>query len=76
MHLDARQVEEILLTAAQSLFAVVVLADFSFSLLEGGVLFVLFSTQMISTSPEFRYYYSFIYLGLALALVVARQARA
>ncbi len=73
MHLDARQVEEILLTAAQSLFAIVVLADFCFSLLEGAVFFVLFSTQMISTSPEFRYYYSFIYLGLALVLVVARR---
>jgi cation:H+ antiporter len=73
MHLDARQVEEILLTAAQSLFAVVVLADFSFSLLEGGVLFLLFSTQMISTNPEFRYYYSFIYLVLAVVLVITRK---
>jgi cation:H+ antiporter len=72
MHLDARQVEEILLTAAQSLFAIMVLADFSFSLLEGAAFFVLFSTQMVSTSPEFRYYYSFIYLVLALAMLVFR----
>lgn len=73
MHLDARQVEEILLTAAQSLFAVMVLADFSFSLAEGATFFVLFSTQMISTSPEFRYYYSFLYLGLALGLLVFQR---
>ncbi len=72
MHLDARQVEEILLTAAQSLLAVVVLADFRFSLLEGIVFFVLFATQMISTSPEFRYYYSFLYLILALGFVAVR----
>jgi cation:H+ antiporter len=72
MHLDARQVEEILLTAAQSLFAIMVLADFSFSLVEGALLFVLFSTQMISTSPEFRYYYSFIYLVLAAGMLVFR----
>lgn len=72
MHLDPRQVEEILLTTAQSLFAVVILADFSFSLLEGVVLFVLFGTQMVSTSPEFRYYYSFLYLVLAIAFVVMR----
>ncbi len=73
MHLDARQVEEILLTAAQSLFAVVVLADFQFSLLEGVVFFVLFSTQMISTSPEFRYYYSFIYILAGIGLICVRR---
>jgi len=73
MHLDARQVEEILLTAAQSLFAVMVLADYSFSLAEGATFFVLFSTQMVSTSPEFRYYYSFLYLGLAVGLLVFRR---
>jgi cation:H+ antiporter len=72
MPLDSRQVEEILLTTAQSLFAVVVLADFQFSLVEGVVLFVLFATQMISTSPEFRYYYSFLYLALTIAFVVLR----
>lgn len=72
MHLDPRQVEEILLTAAQSLLAVVVLADFRFSLGEGLVFFVLFATQMIWTSPEFRYYYSFLYLVLAIAFVAMR----
>ena len=72
MHLDPRQVEEILLTAAQSLFAIVVLADFRFSILEGMVFFVLFATQMISTSPEFRYYYSFLYLVLAIGFVTTR----
>lgn len=74
MHLDGRQVEEILLTAAQSLLAVVVLADFQFSLLEGVLFFVLFSTQMISTSPEFRYYYSFLYIVLAAGMICFRPS--
>src|SRR5215510_13720515 len=34
MYMDARQVEEILLTAAQSLFAVMIIANFTFSLTE------------------------------------------
>jgi hypothetical protein len=50
-----------------------VLADFSFSMAEGATFFVLFSTQMISTNPEFRYYYSFLYLGLAVGLLVFRR---
>jgi len=49
-----------------------VLADFRFSILEGMVFFVLFATQMISTSPEFRYYYSFLYLVLAIGFVTTR----
>jgi cation:H+ antiporter len=72
MQLDARQAEEILLTAAQSLFAVVVLADFRFSLLEGAAFFVLFGTQMLSTNLEFRYYFSFLYLVLTAGLVLFR----
>ena len=73
MHLDTRQVEEILLTAAQSLFAVIILADFRFSVVDGLLLFVLFSTQLLSTDPIFRYWYSFMYLLFAVALVVFRS---
>ena len=73
MHLDSRQVEEILLTAAQSLFAVIILADFRFSVIDGLVLFVLFSTQLLSTDPVFRYWYSFLYLLLSVGLVVFRS---
>src|SRR4029450_122452 len=46
MRLDARQVEEILLTAAQSLFALVVIANFRFSVAEAVVLLVLFVSQL------------------------------
>lgn len=71
MHLDARQVEEILLTAAQSLFAVVIIASFTFSLGEALTLFVLFISQLFFLSTEARFLYSIAYLGLAAALVVS-----
>jgi cation:H+ antiporter len=73
MEMDARQVEEILLTAAQSLFAVAILANLSFSLAEALIVFVLFSTQLLFTDPVFRYYYSFVYIFLALGLVLLKR---
>ncbi|MBI5778038.1 MAG: sodium:calcium antiporter [Planctomycetes bacterium] len=47
MQLDPLQMEEIFLTAAQSLFAIFVLSNFRFSMLEAVVLLVLFSTQLM-----------------------------
>jgi len=47
MQLDNLQKEEIFLTAAQSLFAIFVLSNFRFSMLEALVLLVLFSTQLM-----------------------------
>ena len=73
MSMDNRQVEEILLTAAQSLFAVAVLANLSFSLTEAIVVFVLFSTQLLIPDPRFRYYYSFMYIVLAFGLIVLKR---
>jgi len=74
MHLDARQAEEILLTAAQSVFAVVVLADFRFSITDALLVFVLFITQVPFTSPEFRHTYSLVYIALAIGMVVCVPA--
>lgn len=73
MQLDARQAEEVLLTAAQSLFAVAVIANFSFSLGEAIVLMVLFVSQLFFLSPEVRYLYSLVYLALALVLMLGRR---
>jgi cation:H+ antiporter len=73
MEMDARQAEEILLTAAQSLFAVAILANLSFSLTEAVVIFVLFSTQLLIPDPAFRYYYSFLYIVLAIGMVALRR---
>ena len=70
MQMDSRQVEEILLTAAQSLFAVAVLANLSFSLGEAALIFFLFSTQLLIPDPRFRYLYSFLYILLAVGMVV------
>ena len=73
MQMDARQIEEMFLTAAQSIFAVAVLANLSFSLLEAGVVFALFSTQLFLPDPRFRFYYSFLYVALAVALVIFKK---
>ena len=66
MPMDARQVEEIFLTAAQSLFALVVIANLRFSITEALLLFVLFITQLFFTSTQARSAYAFVYLGLAV----------
>ncbi len=68
---DARQVEEVFLTAAQSAFALVVLANFSFSLAEAAVLAALFLTQLVSTDPAIRLAYCWLYLALTVGLLVA-----
>jgi len=73
MQMDDRQIEELLLTAAQSLFAVAVLANLSFSLGEALMLFVLFATQLLIPDPRFRYYFSFLYVVLAVGYVVPRR---
>src|SRR5206468_1830622 len=46
MQLDGRQREDIFLTSAQSVFALVVIANFTFSRLEAAVLFALFVPQL------------------------------
>jgi cation:H+ antiporter len=71
--LDQRQVEEMFLTAAQSLFAVAVLANLSFTLLEATVIFLLFSTQLFFPDPQFRFYYSIFYVLLAVGLVIIKK---
>jgi cation:H+ antiporter len=72
--MGAHQMNEILLTAAQSLLAVVVLADLRLSLLDGLVLFVLFTAQLLSPG-EWHRAYALIYVALAVGWVLARPAR-
>lgn len=73
MQMDSRQVEEMFLTSAQSLFAVAILANLSFSLFEALVIFLLFSTQLLFPDPEFRFYYSIFYVVLALTLIFFKR---
>lgn len=66
--LDGRQIEEMLLTSAQSFFAVAILADFDLSLLDAGLLFFLYVTQYFFPSPSVRYFYVGVYLILGLGV--------
>ena len=66
MVMDARQSEEIFLTAAQSLFALVIIANLRFSITEALMLFVLFATQLFFTSTEARNIYAFVYIAMAI----------
>jgi cation:H+ antiporter len=70
--LDSRQREEVFLTAAQSLFAVVLLLDLRLSVIGAGVLFILFVVQ--AAVPEIRLIVSIIYLVFAvIALIISRH---
>jgi cation:H+ antiporter len=73
MELDQRQIEEMFLTAAQSLFAVAILANLSFSIGEAAIIFLLFSTQLFFTDPQFRFYYSFRDVVLALGMMLLKR---
>ncbi len=70
--LDERQEEEILLTAAQSLFAVALLLDRRLSLVGAGLLFVLFGVQFIWS--EIRVELSILYVVLAAGTLLISRA--
>ena len=73
LHLDPRQVEEMLLTSTQSLFGLAVLCNMSLSLSEAAVLFVLFVSQLFFPSPTVRYGFCLIYATLGLALLMRKR---
>jgi cation:H+ antiporter len=76
MRMDPRQVEEVFLTAAQSLFAVAVIANLTVSRGEAVVLLVLFLGQFGFEDSTIRYGFAFAYLGLAAGMFVFnRQVR-
>ena len=68
--LDMRQVEEVLLTGAQSAFAIVLLSRLRLSLRGASVLFLLFITQLVLPIPAVRWGFAGLYLILALALLL------
>jgi len=69
MVLDRRQREEMLLTSAQSIFAVVVISNFRFTRGEALVLFALFVPQLFLTSPLARWAHALLYLALAAGII-------
>lgn len=70
---DPRQVEEVFLTAAQSIFAVALLASLSFSLGGAVLLLVLFSVQLVF--PETRLAVGIVYVILAVTLLLVDADR-
>jgi cation:H+ antiporter len=77
--LDPRQVEELILTSSQSLFAAILLSDMRFSRREALALAALFCGQLVFPSAEVRWGFTAVYLlgsvGV-LALGGAHQRRA
>lgn len=66
LDMEARQAEEVFLTAAQSLFAIAVLTSLSFSARESILIFVLFALQLAIPIPEVRLGFGAAYIVLAL----------
>ncbi|WP_078868535.1 sodium/calcium exchanger protein [Streptomyces sp. NRRL B-1347] len=72
MPLVGRQVDEVALTAAQTVLAVVILLDLRFRLWEAATLFGLFGAQFLLPAESARLVLTYVYLGLAAVLLVPR----
>ena len=70
LEFDARQSEELFLTAAQSMFAVAILISLSLGRWEAILLAGLFATQFVFTEGTIRVAFGVVYLMLALAILV------
>ena len=75
MPMNGRQVEELFLTAAQSLFGLVLLLNLRLSAVEAASLLILFLAQILFPSPAARYAFAGLYLFLALILFFAQRPR-
>ena len=73
MVLDQRQIDEVLLTAAQSFLGVAVIANLRFSLWEAAVVATLFGSQLFFPSRTVRYVYAIIYLALTVLLLLTNR---
>jgi cation:H+ antiporter len=71
--LDARQLEEVFLTAAQSAFAVVLIARLDLTWWGAVLLLVLFAVQFLIPAESIRVVIAWVYLGLALLVLVVRR---
>jgi cation:H+ antiporter len=75
MPMDARQNEEILLTAAQSLFALVLIADLEFHWYDALLLAVPFLAQAFFPSMEIRVDFAIGYIVLSALFLLRRSTR-
>lgn len=69
--LDSRQIHELLLTSAQSIFAIALVMNTSLSITSALILFGLFFIQLIFS--ETRVIISYVYLGLTCFLVIKNR---
>lgn len=69
--LDARQTQELILTSAQSLFAVILVADFRFGRREAIALAVLFSIQLYFPTAALRWTFTGIYIALSAYVLIS-----
>jgi cation:H+ antiporter len=75
MHMDSRQVEEVFLTAAQSLFAVAILLNLRLSNWEAGIMALKFAGQFLFPQPEVRWGFGAAYMVLCVRwLLLERRA--
>ena len=70
LHFDARQAEEVFLTAGQSLFAVAIFVSLSMSAWEAALLAVLFASQLFFFNTTVRIGYGSAYLLIALFVLL------
>ncbi len=71
--LDVRQSEEVLLTAAQSLFATAILLDLRISWKEASALLVLFLLQLALPGVEVRYIISACYIAISIPILISKR---
>ncbi len=71
--LDARQREEVLLTAAQSLFGLAVILDRRINTSEVALLLSLFAAQFVLQGVWVRYILTAVYLALALPILIKKR---
>ena len=73
--LNSLQREEFLLTCAQTLFVVFLLASLRLKAWEALVILLLFITQIVVTDPQVRLIYAVIYVAGSLGLIVLSRER-
>ncbi|WP_433466054.1 sodium:proton exchanger [Spirillospora sp. CA-128828] len=71
--LDSRQIEEVLLTAAQTVLGLSLLIDLVFRRWEAAVLFLLFAVQFVLPGEDVRLYLSGVYLAIGFSVLIARH---
>jgi cation:H+ antiporter len=75
MHLDARQAEEIFLTAAQSILAVVILSNWVFGIGEAILLAAMFSVQLLIPITSVRVAFAVLYVLITIGYLFDKTHR-